>query len=45
MPVLSIVACGILEDELAHVLRDCEIKQLIVVEQPYLNARKRVIVK
>jgi hypothetical protein len=33
MPVLSIIACGMLEDELAHVLsRDCEIKKLIVVE-------------
>lgn len=33
MPVLSIIACGMLEDELAHVLsRDCDIKQLIVVE-------------
>ena len=33
MPVLSIIACGMLEDELAHVLsRDHEIKQLIVVE-------------
>ncbi|MDQ1275849.1 MAG: hypothetical protein QG610_1424 [Euryarchaeota archaeon] len=33
MPVLSVIACGMLEDELAHVLsRDSEIKQLIVVE-------------
>jgi len=33
MPVLSIIACGMLEDELAHVLsKDCELKQLIVVE-------------
>lgn len=33
MPVLSIIACGMLEDELAHVLsRDCEIQQLLVVE-------------
>lgn len=33
MPVLSIIACGMLEDELVHVLiRDCEIRQLIVVE-------------
>lgn len=33
MPVLSIIACGMLEDELAHVLsEDREIKQLIVVE-------------
>lgn len=33
MPILSIIACGMLEDELAHVLsRDCEIKRLIVVE-------------
>lgn len=33
MPVLSIIACGMLEDELVHVLsKDSEIKQLIVVE-------------
>lgn len=33
MPVLSIIACGMLEDELAHVIsRDRDIKQLIVVE-------------
>jgi hypothetical protein len=33
MPVLSIIACGMLEDELVHVLlKDCGIKQLIVVE-------------
>lgn len=33
MPVLSIIACGMLEDELVHVLsRDCEINQLIVAE-------------
>ncbi|AKB28032.1 hypothetical protein MSSIT_1313 [Methanosarcina siciliae T4/M] len=33
MPVLSIIACGMLEDELVHVLsKDCELKQLIVVE-------------
>lgn len=33
MPVLSIIACGMLEDELAHVLSiDHDIKQLIVVE-------------
>ncbi len=33
IPVLSIIACGMLEDELAHVLsEDREIKQLIVVE-------------
>jgi len=33
MPVLSIIACGMLEDELVHVLsRDCGIRQLIVVE-------------
>ncbi|AYK16090.1 MAG: DUF1638 domain-containing protein [Methanosarcina flavescens] len=33
MPVLSIVACGMLEDELVHVLsKDRELKQLIVVE-------------
>ncbi|AKB78789.1 hypothetical protein MSHOH_2306 [Methanosarcina horonobensis HB-1 = JCM 15518] len=33
MPVLSIIACGMLEDELVHVLsKDCELKQLITVE-------------
>lgn len=33
IPVLSIIACGMLEDELAHVLsEDHEIEQLIVVE-------------
>lgn len=33
MPVLSIIACGMLEDELAYVLsEDHEIKQLIIVE-------------
>lgn len=33
VPVLSIIACGMLEDELVHVLsRDREIKLLIVVE-------------
>ena len=33
MPVLSIIACGMLEDELVHVLsKDRELKQLIVVE-------------
>jgi len=33
MPVLSIVACGMLEDELVHILsKDSELKQLIVVE-------------
>jgi hypothetical protein len=33
MPVLSIVACGMLEDELVHVLsKDSELQQLIVVE-------------
>lgn len=33
MPVLSIIACGMLEDELVHVLsKDSGIKQLIVVE-------------
>lgn len=33
MPVLSIVACGMLEDELVHVLsKDRELQQLIVVE-------------
>lgn len=33
MPVLSIIACGMLEDELVHVLsRDHNIRQLIVVE-------------
>ena len=33
MPVLSIIACGMLEDELVHVLsKDSELKQLIVVE-------------
>lgn len=33
MPVLSIVACGMLEDELVHVLsKDRKLKQLIVVE-------------
>lgn len=33
MPVLSIIACGMLEDELVHVLsKDPELKQLIVVE-------------
>lgn len=33
MPVLSIVACGMLEDELVHVLsKDRELQQLIIVE-------------
>ncbi len=33
MPVLSIIACGMFEDELVHVLsKDRELKQLIVVE-------------
>ena len=33
MSVLSIIACGMLEDELVHVLsKDSELKQLIVVE-------------
>jgi hypothetical protein len=33
MPVLSIIACGMLEDELVHVLsKDIDLKQLIVVE-------------
>ena len=33
MPVLSIIACGMLEDELVHVLsKDTDLKQLIVVE-------------
>jgi Protein of unknown function (DUF1638) len=33
VPVLSIIACGMLEDELVHVLsKDSELKQLIVVE-------------
>jgi hypothetical protein len=33
MPVLSIIACGMLEDELAYVLsRDSELAQLILVE-------------
>ncbi len=33
MPVLSIIACGMLEDELVHVLsKDSGLKQLIVVE-------------
>ena len=33
MPVLSIIACGMLEDELVHVLsKDSELQQLIVVE-------------
>lgn len=33
MPVLSIIACGMLEDELVHVLsKDHELQQLIVVE-------------
>jgi hypothetical protein len=33
MPVLSIIACGMLEDELVHVLsKDSELKQLIIVE-------------
>lgn len=33
MPVLSIIACGMLEDELAHVLSgDRELAQLILVE-------------
>ncbi|RXA17398.1 DUF1638 domain-containing protein [Methanosarcina sp. MSH10X1] len=33
MPVLSIIACGMLEDELVHVLsEDRKLKQLIVVE-------------
>jgi len=33
MPVLSIIACGMLEDELVYVLsKDRELKQLIVVE-------------
>ena len=34
MPVLSIIACGMLEDELVHVLsKDSELQQLIVVEK------------
>lgn len=33
MPILSIIACGMLEDELVHVLsKDSELQQLIVVE-------------
>ncbi len=33
MPVPSIVACGMLEDELVHILsKDSELKQIIVVE-------------
>jgi hypothetical protein len=33
MPVLSIIACGMLEDELVHILsKDSELEQLIVVE-------------
>jgi hypothetical protein len=33
MPVLSIIACGMLEDELVHILsKDSELKQLVVVE-------------
>lgn len=33
MPLLSIIACGMLEDELVHVLsKDSELQQLIVVE-------------
>ena len=33
MPVLSIIACGMLEDEIVHVLsKDSELQQLIVVE-------------
>jgi hypothetical protein len=33
MPVLSIIACGMLEDELVHILsKDSELKQLIIVE-------------
>ncbi|MGB9132985.1 MAG: hypothetical protein WCB90_10310, partial [Methanosarcina sp.] len=33
MPVMSIIACGMLEDELVYVLsKDREIKQLIVLE-------------
>jgi len=33
MPVLSIIACRMLEDELVHILsKDRELKQLIVVE-------------
>ena len=33
MPVLSIIACGMLEDELVYVLsKDSEIEQLIIVE-------------
>jgi len=33
MPVLRIIACGMLEDELVHILsNDSELKQLIVVE-------------
>jgi len=33
MPVLSIIACGMLEDELVHILsKDRQLKQLIVVE-------------
>lgn len=33
MPVLSIIACGMLEDELVHVLsKDSGLQQLIVVE-------------
>ena len=33
MPVLSTIACEMLEDELVHVLsKDSELKQLIIVE-------------
>jgi Protein of unknown function (DUF1638) len=33
MPILSIISCGMLEDELVHVLsKDSELKQLFVVE-------------
>ncbi|WP_410509535.1 DUF1638 domain-containing protein [Methanosarcina hadiensis] len=42
MPVLSIIACGMLEDELAHVLsRDRNIKQLIVVENRNISGLLR----
>ncbi len=34
MPVLSIIACDMLEDELAYVLsKDSELEQLILVEK------------
>ncbi len=42
MPVLSIIACGMLEDELVHVLsEDSELGQLILVENRECFGLKR----